>query len=106
MSQERSQRAFRSIVGKAIPEVILDARWANIVLGAKSVARTLSEALSLDSWDGHPEVIPEARWGNIALGAKSLTRTLSEALPLDSWEGHPRSDNGRRMGKYCSGSKK
>ena len=53
MSRERSQMAFRSIVGKAIPEVILEARWANIALGAKSVTRTLSEALPLDSWEGH-----------------------------------------------------
>ena len=37
MSRERPQRAFRSIVEKAIPDVILEARSANIALGAKRV---------------------------------------------------------------------
>ena len=54
MSQDRSQRAFRSIVGKTIPEVILEARWANIAMSAKSVTSTISEGLPLDRWEGHP----------------------------------------------------
>ena len=54
MSRERSQRASRSIVRKASPEMILEARWANIALGANRVTRTLSEGLPLDSWEGHP----------------------------------------------------
>ena len=50
MSRVRPQRAFRSIVEKAIPDVILEARSANIALGGKLVTRTFSECLPLDSW--------------------------------------------------------
>ncbi len=46
--------AWRSNARWALQEWWSNARWANIALGANSVTRTLSEALPLDSWEGHP----------------------------------------------------
>ena len=78
MSRERSQSAFRSIVGKTIPEVILEARWANIVLGTTSVTSTLSEGLPLDSWEGYPRSDSGGRIGK-AWAASKVSRTRSQS---------------------------
>ena len=99
VSRERSQRPFRSKVGNAIPEVILEARWSNIALGANRVTRTLSQGLPLVSWEGHPRSDSGCQMGKYCSGAKSATRTLWQGLPLDSWEGHPRSETGRPDGQ-------
>ena len=46
-SVQKASRRFPKSFQKA-------SRWANIILGTKSVTRTLSKSLPLDSWEGHP----------------------------------------------------
>ncbi len=65
--------------------MILEAKWANIALRAKSVTRMFSEGLPLDSWEGQPRSDSGCQMGaHIDLGADSVTSTPSEGLPLDS----------------------